>query len=236
MMKVASGGELARFLLALKVVLADRGSAPTLVFDEIDTGVGGAVADAIGVRLRALARRVQVITVTHAPQVAARAERHYLITKDALEKGKRVATRVTELAADSAARRSRACWPAPRSRPRRAPPPRSLFARRGRLRRRRMSTRRLSMSASSAGTPTTRCSTKSASSCRKAGHRITRTRIARRSPRRPIRWLAIDVLLCVAVFPLTRAILAAAPRLRAIISAVTGVDGSTSRPPPSRRW
>ena len=99
LMKVASGGELARFLLALKVVLADRGSAPTLVFDEIDTGVGGAVADAIGVRLARLGDRVQVVTVTHAPQVAARAERHYLITKDALEKGKRVATRVTELAA-----------------------------------------------------------------------------------------------------------------------------------------
>jgi len=99
LMKVASGGELARFLLALKVVLADRGSAPTLVFDEIDTGVGGAVADAIGVRLARLGAGVQVVTVTHAPQVAARAERHYLITKDALEKGKRVATRVTELAA-----------------------------------------------------------------------------------------------------------------------------------------
>jgi DNA repair protein RecN (Recombination protein N) len=99
LMKVASGGELARFLLALKVVLADRGSAPTLVFDEIDTGVGGAVADAIGVRLARLAGRVQVVTVTHAPQVAARAERHYLITKDALDRGKRVATRVTELAA-----------------------------------------------------------------------------------------------------------------------------------------
>ena len=93
-----NGGELARFLLALKVVLADRGSAPTLIFDEIDTGVGGAVADAIGVRLGRLGDRVQVVTVTHAPQVAARAERHYLITKDALEKGKRVATRVTELA------------------------------------------------------------------------------------------------------------------------------------------
>jgi DNA repair protein RecN (Recombination protein N) len=99
LMKVASGGELARFLLALKVVLADRGSAPTLVFDEIDTGVGGAVADAIGVRLARLGGGVQVVTVTHAPQVAARAERHYLITKDALEKGKRVATRVTELTA-----------------------------------------------------------------------------------------------------------------------------------------
>jgi len=98
LMKVASGGELARFLLALKVVLADRGSAPTLVFDEIDTGVGGAVADAIGVRLAKLARGVQVLAVTHAPQVAARANRHYLISKDALEKGRRVATRVTELA------------------------------------------------------------------------------------------------------------------------------------------
>jgi len=100
LMKIASGGELARFLLALKVVLADRGSAPTLVFDEIDTGVGGAVADAIGVRLARLARGVQVLAVTHAPQVAARADRHYLISKDALEKGRRVATRVTEVAAE----------------------------------------------------------------------------------------------------------------------------------------
>jgi DNA repair protein RecN (Recombination protein N) len=100
LMKVASGGELARFLLALKVVLADRGSAPTLVFDEIDTGVGGAVADAIGVRLAKLAAGVQVLAVTHAPQVAARADRHYVISKDALEKGKRVATRVTEVAAE----------------------------------------------------------------------------------------------------------------------------------------
>ena len=87
LMKVASGGELARFLLALKVVLADRGSAPTLVFDEIDTGVGGATADAIGVRLARLSSGVQVIAVTHAPQVAARADRHYLITKDALRQG-----------------------------------------------------------------------------------------------------------------------------------------------------
>jgi len=100
LMKVASGGELARFLLALKVVLADRGSAPTLVFDEIDTGAGGAVADAIGLRLARLAEKVQVIAVTHAPQVAARAGRHYLITKDALARGKRVATSVSELAAE----------------------------------------------------------------------------------------------------------------------------------------
>jgi DNA repair protein RecN (Recombination protein N) len=100
LMKVASGGELARFLLALKVVLADRGSAPTLIFDEIDTGVGGATADAIGARLAQLSSGVQVIAVTHAPQVAARADRHYLISKDALAKGKRVATRVTELEAE----------------------------------------------------------------------------------------------------------------------------------------
>ena len=100
LMKIASGGELARFLLALKVVLADRGSAPTLVFDETDAGVGGAVADAIGVRLARLAERAQVIAVTHAPQVAARADRHYLISKEALDRGKRVVTRVIELAAD----------------------------------------------------------------------------------------------------------------------------------------
>jgi DNA repair protein RecN (Recombination protein N) len=97
LMKIASGGELARFLLALKVVLAGRGSAPTLVFDEIDTGVGGAVADAIGLRLARLSQQVQVLAVTHAPQVAARAQHHYLITKDVLDKGKRVTTRVSEL-------------------------------------------------------------------------------------------------------------------------------------------
>ncbi len=81
MMKVASGGELSRFLLALKVVLADKGSAPTLVFDEIDTGAGGAVAEAIGQRLARLAGQVQVLSVTHAPQVAARAHGHLSIAK-----------------------------------------------------------------------------------------------------------------------------------------------------------
>ena len=96
MMKVASGGELSRFLLALKVCLADRGSAPTLVFDEIDTGVGGAVADAIGQRLGRLAQRVQVLAVTHAPQVAARAQTHFLIAKDLAAEG-HVATSVTPL-------------------------------------------------------------------------------------------------------------------------------------------
>lgn len=101
MMKVASGGELSRFLLALKVALADRGSAPTLVFDEIDTGVGGAVADAIGRRLGRLGRNVQVLAVTHAPQVAARATTHLLISKGSAASGEdRVATRVAPIGED----------------------------------------------------------------------------------------------------------------------------------------
>lgn len=102
LLKVASGGELSRFLLALKVVLADRGSAPVLVFDEIDTGVGGAVADAIGRRLSRLADKVQVLTVTHAPQVAAGADRHLLIEKQMVEEGAFVRTHVRPL--DRAAR------------------------------------------------------------------------------------------------------------------------------------
>ena len=98
LMKVASGGELARFLLALKVALAERGSAPTLVFDEIDAGAGGAVAEAIGHRLARLAEKVQVLAVTHAPQVAARAGAHLLISKSKVDKGKRVVTNVTPVA------------------------------------------------------------------------------------------------------------------------------------------
>ncbi len=101
LMKVASGGELARFLLALKVSLAERGSAPSLVFDEIDTGVGGAVADAIGQRLARLALGAQVLAVTHAPQVAARALSHFKIAKGAVGKGERVATRVQLLDANA---------------------------------------------------------------------------------------------------------------------------------------
>jgi len=97
LMKVASGGELARFLLALKVVLADRGSAPTLVFDEIDTAVGGAVSDAIGARLARLGKTVQVLSVTHAPQVAARASNHFLVSKETA--GRRVVTRMRALEA-----------------------------------------------------------------------------------------------------------------------------------------
>ena len=99
LMKVASGGELARFLLAIKVRLAERGTAPTLVFDEIDTGVGGAVADAMGQRLARLSARAQVLAVTHAPQVAARAQNHYRIVKSDVGAGERVATRVSRLEA-----------------------------------------------------------------------------------------------------------------------------------------
>ena len=99
LMKVASGGELSRFILALKVVLADRGTAPTLVFDEVDAGVGGAVSDAIGQRLARLAERAQVMAVTHAPQVAARASHHWLIAKAGANG--RVATSVTVLEPDS---------------------------------------------------------------------------------------------------------------------------------------
>jgi DNA repair protein RecN (Recombination protein N) len=79
--KIASGGELSRLLLALKVCLARVGDAPTIVFDEVDSGVGGATAAAVGERLRRLAREVQVLVVTHSPQVAALAERHWLIRK-----------------------------------------------------------------------------------------------------------------------------------------------------------
>jgi DNA repair protein RecN (Recombination protein N) len=79
--KIASGGELSRFILALKVALAEQGGAATVIFDEIDRGVGGAVASAIGERLARLADGGQLLAVTHSPQVAARGRTHYLIAK-----------------------------------------------------------------------------------------------------------------------------------------------------------
>ncbi|MEA3051885.1 MAG: repair protein RecN [Sphingomonadales bacterium] len=79
--RIASGGELARFILALKVALAERGDARTMIFDEIDRGVGGAVASAVGERLHRLAAGAQLLVVTHSPQVAARGTRHLLIEK-----------------------------------------------------------------------------------------------------------------------------------------------------------
>ena len=79
--KIASGGELSRFILALKVALAEQGGAATVIFDEIDRGVGGAVASAIGERLARLASGGQLLAVTHSPQVAARGGTHYVIAK-----------------------------------------------------------------------------------------------------------------------------------------------------------
>ena len=79
--RIASGGELSRFILALKVALAEAGGAATVIFDEIDRGVGGAVASAIGERLARLASGGQLLVVTHSPQVAARGETHYVIAK-----------------------------------------------------------------------------------------------------------------------------------------------------------
>ncbi|WP_299440107.1 DNA repair protein RecN [uncultured Rhodospira sp.] len=81
--KIASGGELARFMLALKVVLARASTIPTLVFDEVDTGIGGATAAAVGERLARLARDVQVLVVTHSPQVAATGHHHWRVEKAA---------------------------------------------------------------------------------------------------------------------------------------------------------
>ncbi len=79
--KIASGGELARFSLAIKVALAEAAPPAVLVFDEVDRGVGGAVADAVGLRLQKLSQTTQVLLVTHSPQVAARAERHFRISR-----------------------------------------------------------------------------------------------------------------------------------------------------------
>ncbi|HET7577398.1 MAG TPA: DNA repair protein RecN [Sphingomicrobium sp.] len=99
--RIASGGELSRFILALKVALAEAGSAATMIFDEVDRGVGGAVASAIGERLARLAENSQVLVVTHSPQVAARASHHYRIEKSHGADG----TRTTVRKLDAAERR-----------------------------------------------------------------------------------------------------------------------------------
>jgi DNA repair protein RecN (Recombination protein N) len=99
--RIASGGELSRFILALKVALAEAGTAATMIFDEVDRGVGGAVASAIGERLARLAEQSQVLVVTHSPQVAARASHHYRIEKSHGPDG----TRTTVRKLDEAERR-----------------------------------------------------------------------------------------------------------------------------------
>jgi DNA repair protein RecN (Recombination protein N) len=98
LIKIASGGELSRFILALKVSLAEQGGATSMIFDEIDRGVGGAVASAIGDRLHRLSRQAQLLVVTHSPQVAARADRHLLIAKTS--DGTVARTGVRQLSAD----------------------------------------------------------------------------------------------------------------------------------------
>ena len=93
--KIASGGELSRFMLALRVVIASAGHAGTIVFDEIDSGIGGAVADAVGQRLARLSSSVQVLVVTHQPQIAARASHHFQVSKPG--RNGKISTRVEKL-------------------------------------------------------------------------------------------------------------------------------------------
>lgn len=100
--KIASGGELARFMLAIKVVLVHQrgtpGTLPSMIFDEVDAGIGGAVADAVGERLKRLGQQVQVLVVTHSPQVAARADHHWQVRK--ADRGGAVITQVAGLTAE----------------------------------------------------------------------------------------------------------------------------------------
>ncbi len=95
--RIASGGELSRFLLALKVCLSDRSDGLTLIFDEIDRGVGGATADAVGRRLQALGKNSQLLVVTHSPQVASCGAHHWRVGKQATAQSAR--TEVSALAA-----------------------------------------------------------------------------------------------------------------------------------------
>jgi DNA repair protein RecN (Recombination protein N) len=97
--RIASGGELSRFMLALKLVLADTSSVATLIFDEVDSGIGGAVAAAVGERLQRLGTNLQVLVVTHSPQVAARGAYHWRIAKTLA--ARETVTRVEELDEDT---------------------------------------------------------------------------------------------------------------------------------------
>ncbi len=97
--RIASGGELSRFMLALKLVLAGTSSVPTLIFDEVDSGIGGAVAAAVGERLQRLGTSLQVLVVTHSPQVAARGAYHWRVAKS--PSARETVTRVEELDPDT---------------------------------------------------------------------------------------------------------------------------------------
>ncbi len=131
--RIASGGELSRFLLALKVCLTRRQTALTMIFDEIDRGVGGATADAVGRRLKALSAEAQLLVVTHSPQVAAQGAHHWRVEKRV--SGGMTTSIVTPLPRPSGSMRSPGCSPATRSpmppAPRPAPcstPDRSTFS------------------------------------------------------------------------------------------------------------
>ena len=117
--RVASGGELSRIALAIQVVTSEVGAVPTLIFDEVDAGIGGAVAATVGRLLQSLGARRQVLCVTHLPQVAAFADAHFRVTKrgDAHVGARRGRARSTR---QRASRSSRGCSPAARSPPRRA--------------------------------------------------------------------------------------------------------------------
>ena len=86
MSEVASGGELSRLSLAVQLIRSERNRVPTLIFDEVDTGVGGGVAETVGKQLRQLGSRCQVLCVTHLPQVAAQGHHHIKVTKHASDK------------------------------------------------------------------------------------------------------------------------------------------------------
>lgn len=93
--EIASGGEIARLMLCLKALIADKRSLPAIVFDEIDTGVSGEVADRMGEIMAHIGQGMQVLAITHLPQIAARGERHYFVYKD--ETGERARTFIREL-------------------------------------------------------------------------------------------------------------------------------------------
>ena len=93
--KIASGGELSRTMLALKSALSDKEKTPTLIFDEIDTGISGKTSYKLGVKLKSCSKTAQVICVTHSPQIAAQADLHMLVSKH--EEGGRTLTSVSEL-------------------------------------------------------------------------------------------------------------------------------------------
>ena len=96
--KVASGGEMSRLMLALKALVVSHMQLPTIIFDEIDTGVSGAIADKMGEIVTALAAQLQVINITHLPQVASKGDHHFFVYKEDTPSGTQ--TRIRELTAD----------------------------------------------------------------------------------------------------------------------------------------